>query len=90
MSDSVEPFDAPVGGAYEPPVAFSAFAATLRPQPVRDAAGRAVGLTPGHSNEIWLKLLSRLHVAEKHTLADWNALIDRYRNEPAHPSVTGV
>lgn len=79
--DSIAPA-APV----ELPMSFDAFASTLRPQPVRDAAGRAVGLMPGHADEIWIKLIRKLHGSEKNTLTGWNALIGKQRDQPAHPA----
>jgi len=42
--------------------------------------------SPGHSDEIWLKLLEVRHGIERHTPDEWHALIDRYRDEPAHPA----
>jgi hypothetical protein len=70
----------------EPPMAFSAFAATLRPQPVRDARGRQIGLEAGGADEIWLKFLGSQHGGEKHTLTEWRALIAEYSAQPAHPA----
>jgi hypothetical protein len=66
------------------PVSFQQFAATLRPQPIRDPQGRMVGLSAGGRDEIWLKHLGRLHGHEKHTFAEWQALIEQYGKEPAH------
>lgn len=69
-----------------PPVALADFAVTLRPPLIRDGRGRVVGVGgPGHPDEIWLKHLSRMHGRERHTMAGWAAIIDRYRHEPAHP-----
>jgi hypothetical protein len=47
-------------------------------------------VTPGHPDEIWLKLLRIRHGAERHTHAEWASLIDAAREEPAHPTVAGV
>lgn len=40
----------------------------------------------GRPDEVWLKLLARRHDNERHTLEEWQELIERYRSEPAHPS----
>ena len=83
----------------EPPVALAVFAATLRPQrvplvkngrPVVRQGIVAMTVTPGHPDEIWLKLLKIRYGAERHTSAEWSALIDGMRDEPAHPTVAGV
>lgn len=66
------------------PISFQAFAATLRPQPIRDQQGRQVGLTAGQPDEIWLKHVGRLHGREKHTMAEWNTLIRRYASQEAY------
>jgi hypothetical protein len=66
------------------PVSFQQFAATLRPQPIRDRqTGKQIGLTAGQPDEIWLKHLGRLHGREKHTFAEWQALIEQYGKGPA-------
>jgi len=89
---------APVVGqtAVEPPVPLSVFATSLRPRVVplvrngRTVVGRsgrpAVQVLPGHEDEVWLRLLRINHASEKHTLAEWSALIDQYREQPAHPA----
>lgn len=86
MSDSESMPEAEAETASVPvPMSFQAFAATLRPQPIRDRrTGRQVGLTAGHPDEIWLKLLARLHGREKHTAGEWQALIKRHAAEPAY------
>lgn len=71
-------------------MSFQEFAVSLRPRAIRDARGRAVGMEAGQPDEIWLKLLSGEHGAEKHTMREWTALIDSYRNKPAHPSAMGA
>jgi len=69
------------------PVAFAVFAASLRPPLKRDDKGKVVGIEgPGHADEIWLKFIKRQHGMERHSLAGWMALIDRYRDQPAHPA----
>jgi hypothetical protein len=77
------------------PVAFATFAASLRPRavplvrngrPVLFRGRQAQTALPGHADELWLKLLRIRHGVEKHTAADWHALIDAMRDEPAHPS----
>jgi len=75
-----------VGGAVDPGpmMAFQAFAATLRPQPVRDRQGRQIGVTAGSPDEIWLKHIGRMHGREKRTLVQWKGLIGHYRNQPAY------
>ena len=79
-------------------MAFGEFAASLRPRPVpltRNGApvlfrGRQVmHAMPGHPDEVWLKLIKIRYGSEKHTQADWLALIDAARDEPAHPTVMG-
>jgi len=81
----------PPEAEQEFPVAFQTFAATLRPQYVRNAAGRVIGLAgPGAPDEIWLKHIKKLHGNEKHTPSGWKAVIDSYRDKPAHPSVLGA
>ncbi len=98
MSDTVD-YIAPIDPetptetrSIEPPVPFQAFAATLRPPLRRDpASGQVLGVAgPGHADEIWLRWIGRMHGRERHTLAEWSALIDGYRDEPAHPSVLGT
>lgn len=78
------------------PVPLASFAATLRPRQVdsRTVRSRRAGDPPqtigvfvqGHEDEIWLKLLEVKHGIERHTAAEWHKLIDRYRDEPAHPA----
>ena len=73
-------------------VAFPAFAATLRPRVVQERAVRGLATVlvnrtePGAPDEVWLKLLKIKHGTERHTLAGWQALIDHYRTQPAHPT----
>jgi len=59
-------------------------------QNLRTRSGKTVQVatsaTAGSDDEIWLKLLARLHGHERHTSADWRALIDKLRDMPAHPS----
>lgn len=87
MSDSVQ----------EAPVPLAVFAATLRPQQTgtRSVQARAVVggrrtaaqtpvYAPGHPDQIWLKLLQIKHGLERRTRADWQALIDKYGQTPAH------
>ncbi len=69
--------------ADELPVAFSVFAATLRPQVKADRNGRRM-LAPGHPDEVWIKFIKMNHGSEKHSILDWNALIDSYRHQPAY------
>ena len=85
--------------AGEPPIAFASFAQTLRPRrvtvpPRPGAVGRAampvVTIQPGQPDEIWLKFIGIRHGREKHTASEWRGLIDKYRSQPAHPSVMGV
>lgn len=79
MSEFVsEPVSVPI------PISFQAFAATLRPQPIRNLQGRQVGLTAGQPDEIWLKHVGRLHSREKHPVEEWNALIGRYASQGAY------
>jgi hypothetical protein len=70
----------------ELPIAFSAFAATLRPQvSKRDSQGRPIGtVTAGKPDEIWLKFINKSHGREKHSPSEWQALIDSYRHQPAY------
>jgi hypothetical protein len=68
-----------------PRMSFRAFAATLRPQPVRDRrTGAIVGISAGQPNEIWLKHLGRLHGSEKHMAQEWQALIGEYAGQAAY------
>lgn len=79
MSESVE------SAADELPVAFSTFASELRPRAIRNPLnGAPIGLTAGQPDEIWLKYLQKMHGNEKHTMTEWAALIDGYRNQPAY------
>lgn len=79
---------APVG----PTMPFAAFAASLGPQAsvvapaTRPGQVARVRVDPGHPDEVFLRLLRNRHGRESHTHADWMALIERFRNEPAHPS----
>ena len=95
--DSVQPAQPPA--PVEPPVPLAMFAATLRPRrvalvkggrPVIRGGAVVMTVTPGHPDEVWLKLLKIRHGAERHTHAEWAALIDAAREEPAHPTVAGV
>lgn len=68
-----------------PRMSFRAFAATLRPQPIRNRrTGAVVGISAGAPDEIWLKHLGRLHGSEKHSEQEWQALIAGYAKEPAY------
>lgn len=87
-----QPAPAPVAAAAAP-VAFSVFAATLRPRImplVRNGRtvvrnGRPVQtVRAGHPDEVWLRLLRIRHGAEKHAPAGWQKLIDAMRAEPVH------
>lgn len=79
-----------VGPPAEPeevPVSFGAFAETLQPPKARDASGQVIGITgAGAPDEVWLKLLSRNHRNEKRSMESWQALIETYRTQPAHPA----
>jgi hypothetical protein len=44
-------------------------------------------LSSGDPNAVWIKLLRINHGAERHTLADWAALIQQYENQPAYPGL---
>lgn len=83
----------------EYPIPLSTFATGLRPQtePLRRNGrivmrnGKAVtAVTQGHPDQVWVKLLKIRHGKERHTAAEWNALIDSYREQPAYPGVAGV
>lgn len=74
-------------GAREFPVPYDAFATTLRSRTVND--GRNRRMVPGHPDEVFLKLLKIRHGREKHTPAQWWALIERLKAEPAHPMHPG-
>ena len=95
------PASAPVstGAPIDHPVPFRDYAKTQRPKEVAMVkAGKPVmfkgrpvkTMTPGEPNEIWLKLLKINHGTEKHTLAEWDGLIDTYREQPAHPVALGT
>lgn len=78
------------------PIPLAAFGALLRPQltATQVVQNRRPGSPPhtirvysaGHPDEIWLKLLEVRHNNERHTEQEWRALIDKYRDEPAHPA----
>ena len=36
-------------------------------------------------DEVWSRWLQMQHGAENHTPTEWRAIIDQYRNLPAHP-----
>jgi hypothetical protein len=80
---------APKGQPDDPPVALQTFAMSLRGNRVRNARGVVIAAEAGHADEIWLKLLARAHGMEKRSVSSWQALIEHYRGQPAHPSVTG-
>jgi hypothetical protein len=46
----------------------------------------AQALSSGHPDEVWLKLLAIRHPNGRHSVEDWAKLIERYKQEPAHPS----
>jgi hypothetical protein len=72
----------------ELPIAFRAFAAVLGPQVTkRDKHGHAAEIAPGSADEVWLKHIKIQHGKERHTLTEWRALIDKYRNQPAYRGV---
>lgn len=77
------------------PVPLSAFAREVGPSVSQRQVrvhGRTVTLpmvTPGTPDEVWLKLLAVRHPNERHTITGWRALLDRYRDEPAHPAHPG-
>jgi len=73
-------------------VPLRVFAATLGPrvthrQVIIGGVPRMVAATAsaGHPDEVWMKLLSMRHQNERHTMTEWQALIEKYRDEPAHP-----
>ena len=81
---------APVG----PVLTYDMFARTLQPRTERVPSLTRPGvfhdqIVPGSPDEIYLRLLRIRCGREKHTAADWSAIIDGMRNEPAHPSVLG-
>lgn len=83
MSERVEP-------PTEFPVPLPVFARELQPRAEPHPVTGKPQLVAGHADEVWLKLLRVNHGNEKHTLAEWRALIDNYRGEPAHPTVLGI
>jgi hypothetical protein len=83
----------------EAPIPLDAFIASLRPQQIgtrlmqpRRQGNRTLPayeapiFSPGSDDHIWGKLLRIRHGNERHTTTEWNALIDKMREEPAHPS----
>ena len=73
--------------AYERPVALAEFVASLRPQVSETYPnGRPKKYSMGHPDEIWAKVLKINHSGERHTPAEWFAIIDGHRNRPAHPA----
>lgn len=99
MADENEPADAGGSavvdsGRAEMPVSLEVFAQTLKPKSVRVPNPSRPGqfkdrMIPGQPDEIYIKLLRRVHGREKKTIPGWEAAIDALRNQPAHPSVTG-
>ena len=82
--------------AFAPPIALATFATALRPRrvplvrngrPVVVNGAQVMTVTEGHPDEVWLKLLKIRHGSERHTEAEWRAMVDGMRDEPAHPSV---
>jgi hypothetical protein len=74
------------------PVPLAVFAREVGPSVsyrqvrVRGRTAMLPVVVPGTPDEIWLKMLAVRHPNERHTLAGWRALIEKYRDEPAHPS----
>ena len=77
------------------PVPLAVFAAALRPRriplvrngnPVVFKGRTVMTATRGHPDEVWLKLLKINHGRERRTPEAWSALIDTYREQPAHPA----
>lgn len=58
----------------------------MRSHKAGEPAGSIGVFEPGHPDEIWLNMLQARHGSERHSTADWFALIDQYRNLPAHPA----
>ena len=75
-----------------PPIPYAAFARGLGPRttvvapPARPGQAPRVQVDPGHPDEVYLRLLRINHGRENHTEAEWAALIEGYRNAPAHPA----
>jgi len=101
MSDIAPPPEAQPADPkpYELPVPYAAFAATLKPRAVpmlRNGRpvvfkGRVVmTATPGQPDEIWLRLLKIRNGGERHTVTEWRALVDGFREQPAYPGQRGA
>jgi hypothetical protein len=43
----------------------------------------------GTDLEVWSHWLRKNHGAEAHTLGEWRAVVDKWRDQPAHPTVIG-
>ena len=75
-----------------PPIPYVAFARSLGPSVAvvapasRPGQAPRVAVTPGHVDEVYLKLLKIKHGRENHTEVEWRKLIDDYRKAPAHPA----
>jgi hypothetical protein len=75
-----------------PPIPFVAFAKGLGPSvavvapATRPGQAPRIVVTPGHADEVYLKLLKMRHGRENRTEAEWRKLIDGYRHAPAHPA----
>ena len=91
---SAAPASAPVA-TVDFPVPLQVYAASLRPQrvpflrggrPVIVRGRQVMTMSQGHPNEVWLRLLRIQHGRERHTPTEWAALIDQYREQPAHAS----
>ena len=93
MDDYEIPPAPPAAPPAEFPVTLSAFATELLPRtvplvrngvPVMLGGRPAQQAVPGHPDEAWLKLLKINHGLERRTPAQWRALIDSYREQPAY------
>ena len=74
-------------------VPLKAFAESLGVRYQTVQARSAEGQSPitqrhssGHPDEVWLKMLEIRHPNGRYSLDDWAKLIEKYRDEPAHPS----
>lgn len=67
-------------GQPEPLVALDEFARVLSPKMIGGE------MQPGEPDEVWIKLMRIKHRMERHSITDWRKMLDRYRDEPAHPT----
>jgi hypothetical protein len=94
ITPAARPMLPPVPKPEEPILTLAALADELRAkvtvQTLMMRGGRTatvpVTAEAGSPDEIWLKLLEIRYSHQRHTRSEWKALIDKLRDEPAHPT----